>query len=370
MTDRDQDLLQRFADSQDEGAFTVLVERHQALVVSVCRRVLGNSHDAEDVAQSVFFILAKKAGSIAAPRSLAPWLHRVATDMARNAWNARRAREHHQQQAAAMPRPATAPDMSEELDAALCQLPERERSAIVLFHLEGQSLEEIASAIQRPVATVGYWLQRGRERLRKLLGRRGVALSGTVLLSGLGSLSAADLPAGFALATTKGAVAFAATGIATTPAAMLAAKGCHAMKLVALIKSTVLAAAITIAIGGAGLAVAAEVGGKPKANVAMGSADFMPTPERPLGYRGDWTGLFTGATPPLTWSRRFTGSAVSNAMYQAKKPKGDVAPKDAQALDSGRNIADLDVVLGTLLEEALDARTGMFRPLPFIAVRE
>src|SRR6185369_12184073 len=106
-----------------------------------------------------------------------------------------------------------------------------------------------------------------------------------------------------------------------TPAAALAFKGCHAMKLAALIKTAAIAATFVIALGTAGLVVAAESGGK--ASAALGSPDFKPTPERPLGWRGDGSDLFTGATPPLTWSRRIAGSAVSNARYQPGKPTGD-----------------------------------------------
>jgi outer membrane protein assembly factor BamB len=54
----------------------------------------------------------------------------------------------------------------------------------------------------------------------------------------------------------------------------------------------------------------------------LGSPDFAPTPERPVGWRGDWTGRFPGATPPMEWSRRVKG-ITSDLRYQAGKPAGE-----------------------------------------------
>jgi RNA polymerase sigma factor (sigma-70 family) len=305
MTDTDQDLLRRFAATRDEADFTTLVERHQALVMGACRRVLVDRHDAEDAAQSVFLILATRIASVDPARGLAPWLHRVATNVALNALKARRIRQRHQREAAAMLRSEPHPGLSEALDAALCRLPERERLAIVHFHLEGRSLEEISVISSRPVATVGSWLQRGRDRLRSLLGRRGVALSTATLLAGLGSLPATEVPAGFALATAKAAVAFATAGTASSPAALLAIKGCHAMKIASAVKSAVLVSTSLAVLGGAGLVLAAESGADAKA--PLGAVSHLPTPEHPYGWRGDGTGRFPAANPPITWNRTRNG---------------------------------------------------------------
>jgi DNA-directed RNA polymerase specialized sigma24 family protein len=71
-------LLSRFAlrlgDSANE-AFRILVERHGPMVLRVCHQVLGDRHDAEDAAQAVFLVLARKASGLRIDRSLAPWLH-------------------------------------------------------------------------------------------------------------------------------------------------------------------------------------------------------------------------------------------------------------------------------------------------------
>src|SRR5438105_936058 len=78
----DGELLRRFADEQDEAAFTTLVQRHGPMVLQVCRRWLRNWHDAEDVCQAVFLVLANKAGSRQWHASVASWLHKVAYHLA------------------------------------------------------------------------------------------------------------------------------------------------------------------------------------------------------------------------------------------------------------------------------------------------
>src|SRR5262245_48964844 len=60
----DGQLLARFTATREEAAFTVLVERHGPMVLSVCRRILRHGQDAEDVFQATFLVLAQKAASI------------------------------------------------------------------------------------------------------------------------------------------------------------------------------------------------------------------------------------------------------------------------------------------------------------------
>jgi outer membrane protein assembly factor BamB len=74
-------------------------------------------------------------------------------------------------------------------------------------------------------------------------------------------------------------------------------------------------------------AMAAERAGGP----LLGSPDFKPTAEHPLGWRGDWTGRFPGANPPTEWSRRVKG-ITSQITYRASKPSGD-PNADSHALE-------------------------------------
>src|SRR5271168_2356727 len=74
----DRKLLERFAADRDEAAFGALVERHGPMVLGVCRRVLGDRHEAEDAFQATFLVLARKAAAISRREQLANWLYGVA----------------------------------------------------------------------------------------------------------------------------------------------------------------------------------------------------------------------------------------------------------------------------------------------------
>ncbi len=90
----DAQLLQRFVAEGDAGAFEALVGRHGPMVLSVCRAILRDPHDAEDAFQATFLILVKNGGAIRGRDALGGWLHRVAHRVANqaNAAAARRRR--------------------------------------------------------------------------------------------------------------------------------------------------------------------------------------------------------------------------------------------------------------------------------------
>src|SRR6516225_5345181 len=80
----DATLLERFVPRREEAAFGALVQRHGPLVVQVCRRILRNEHDVEDVFQATFLLLARKAQVIPWRDSVGGWLGAVARRLAMN----------------------------------------------------------------------------------------------------------------------------------------------------------------------------------------------------------------------------------------------------------------------------------------------
>ena len=191
------------------SAFAAVVERHGPMVWSVCRRVLGDTPDAQDAFQATFLVLARKAGSVRKADSLASWLHGVALRVARRARvdDARRlARERRGAELRAVatsfePDPEPWPELHEEI----ARLPGRYREPLVLCYLEGLSTEAAASRIGCPRGTILSRLSRARDRLRDGLTRRGLAPS---LVPAAGSIPQA-FPATWLDATVKASLAFA-----------------------------------------------------------------------------------------------------------------------------------------------------------------
>src|SRR5215471_10929511 len=81
----DAQLLERFLSHGDAESFEALVGRHGPMVLSVCRGILRDPHDAEDAFQATFLVLARTGGTIRSRDALAGWLHRVAHRVASQA---------------------------------------------------------------------------------------------------------------------------------------------------------------------------------------------------------------------------------------------------------------------------------------------
>src|SRR6516165_12818079 len=71
----DGQLLACFVDHRDDAAFEALVRRLGPMVLGVCRRVIGNDHDAEDAFQAAFLVLVRKAATIVPREAIANWLY-------------------------------------------------------------------------------------------------------------------------------------------------------------------------------------------------------------------------------------------------------------------------------------------------------
>src|SRR5262249_20744509 len=135
----DAQLLERFTDRHEEAAFTALLRRHGAMVLSVAGRVLHRVQDAEDGFQATFLLLARKSASIRKRAAVACWLHGVAHRLAVKAKKQGVRRQAREKQAVDMRdrRPdveAAWQEVQAALDAALQGLPQRYRAALVLCY--------------------------------------------------------------------------------------------------------------------------------------------------------------------------------------------------------------------------------------------
>jgi RNA polymerase sigma factor (sigma-70 family) len=208
----DSRLLEHFIHRRDEAAFAALMERHGPMVLGVCRRVLHDAQDAEDAFQATFLLLVRKAASLGRRDLVGNWLYGVAYRIAvRTRANAIRRRAHERQ---AMPMAAVEPlhevvwrDLRPVLDAEINRLPEKYRAPLVLYYLEGKTVQETARQLGVPLSTAATRLVRARERLRKRLERRNLGVPMLVLTMVLShQVAPAAVPATLAEATRSAAL--------------------------------------------------------------------------------------------------------------------------------------------------------------------
>jgi RNA polymerase sigma factor (sigma-70 family) len=235
----DRQLLHDFARQRDEGSFALLVRRHGAMVLGVCRRLLRQEQDAEDAFQAAFLVLARKAGASGWGDSVGGWLFRVAYHLAlkaRRRGGQRRAVEVAMGQVPETAAPPAGDDreLRAALDEEVSRLPEAYREAVVLCYLEGRGQAEAGRQLGCSVDALKGRLRRAREMLQRRLRKRGVTLS----VAGLGSLLAANAvsaapPAALLAATARAAVLFAAgaqaAGAVSAQALALAVGGLKTM---------------------------------------------------------------------------------------------------------------------------------------------
>jgi RNA polymerase sigma factor (sigma-70 family) len=213
----DRTLLERFTARHDEAAFSELVRRHGPLVQGVCRRLLGDIHAAEDAFQATFLLLATRAGSLRRPESVGCWLHGVARRVALRARVRadRLRRRERRADVKAVARPAAAElswrEVCAVLDDELARLPERYRAPLVLCYLEGRTRDEAAKQLGWSVTVLRGRLERGRDRLRQRLTRRGLGLEAALLVE---AVAPVDVSAGVVEATVRAVAGGAARSVA------------------------------------------------------------------------------------------------------------------------------------------------------------
>jgi RNA polymerase sigma factor (sigma-70 family) len=255
----DGELLRRFAEAHDEAAFELLVRRYGPLVWGACRRLLGNDADAEDAFQATFLVLVRRAASLDRLGSLAGWLHGVAYRVSIRA-RANAARRHAVERKAgeslaphAAPKPEES-DLRAILDEELGRLPEKYRVPLLLCYFQGHTHEQAARQLAWPLGTVKCRLQRGRERLRQRLTRRGLAVPAVLLGAALAESAASAAPAGLVDLTIKTALHFAAAApvAGLAPAAVSLAEGVLQTMRFAKLKWTAAVLLTLATLGGVG----------------------------------------------------------------------------------------------------------------------
>ena len=204
MTDlSDHELLAQYARNKSDAAFAALAGRYVNLVYSAGLRFTGNPHDAQDITQAVFIILASKASSLSRGTVLSGWFYQTARLTASNFVRGEIRRQRREQEAYMQNTGTESDSLAWEqigpvLDEAMGRLGETDRNAIVLRFFENKTSREVAAALNLKEAAAHKRVSRALEKLRALLVSRGVTVTTPVIAGAVSANAIQAAPAGLA----------------------------------------------------------------------------------------------------------------------------------------------------------------------------
>lgn len=180
--DEDVRLMQAIA-TGDTAAFETLIERHQGLVIGTIARMLGSNSDVEDLAQQVFLRVWRNAGRYLPRAKFTTWLLKITRNLVFN--EMRRTKRHthvpiqtdtpgeelpmKDESVSSPAETLLEQELQQAIEAAILELPETQRMALVLRRYETRSYEEIAEILDLSVPAVKSVLFRARTELRARL---------------------------------------------------------------------------------------------------------------------------------------------------------------------------------------------------------
>jgi RNA polymerase sigma factor (sigma-70 family) len=199
----DNELLAQYVRDGSGQAFATLVGRHVDLVYSTALRQVVDPHQAEEITQVVFLVLARKARNLSSQTILTGWLYQTARLTAANyvrmeARRRRREQEAYMQSLVKEPHPEVWTQIAPMLDIAMEHLGSKERDAVLLRFFEGKNFKDVGIALRASEGTVQKRVERALEKMRIFFARRGVVLSEGILPGVLSAHSVQTAPIGLA----------------------------------------------------------------------------------------------------------------------------------------------------------------------------
>jgi RNA polymerase sigma-70 factor, ECF subfamily len=163
-------------------AFATLVDRYERAVYHLAYRTLHDVEEARDATQEAFFKAFRSLRTFKPGSKFSTWIFAIAYHACCDRLNRRKhfTSDELPERADSAPGPehqVIALDEASRLRAAIDALPEKYRTVVTLFHLQGRQYDEIAKVLGLPMGTVKTHLFRAKEQLRRLLGEAGVTES-------------------------------------------------------------------------------------------------------------------------------------------------------------------------------------------------
>lgn len=215
---QDSELLRDYVENGSEAAFARLVSRYINLVYGTAQRLVRDGHQAEEIAQSVFCLLAQKAGSFTGELTLAGWLYQTTRFTAAKAFRTEQRRRQREQEAAAMNDTHVSGETNWEtiaphLDGALEKLNDKDRLALLLRFFQQKSMREVGESMGVTEAAAKMRVGRAVDQVRQILSKQGVTCSITLLTAILSQKGAEAAPAALTLKVTTAALTGATVAV-------------------------------------------------------------------------------------------------------------------------------------------------------------
>jgi RNA polymerase sigma factor (sigma-70 family) len=197
----DRTLIDKFVKDGSETAFAELTSRYAGQVYCAARRQIGDADKAKDVAQTVFILLARKASSLSHRAVLAAWLFRATRLVASNMRKYEARRQQRENKAATMTDDANSAGNEPQwgqiqpyLDDSIARLSETERTAVLLSFFHKLSQKETGERLGLSEEAVRKRIRRALEKMRAYFHKRGITVSGELLMGIMIAHSAEGAP--------------------------------------------------------------------------------------------------------------------------------------------------------------------------------
>jgi RNA polymerase sigma factor (sigma-70 family) len=271
-------LLREYVDRDREDAFAALVTRHVNKVYSIALRHVRNPHQAEEITQAVFVILARRARHLGSRVILSGWLCRTAqltavTFIRSETRRVRREQEAYMQNPLGETESDIWPQIEPLLNAAMAGLSEADHHTVVLRFFDGKSMKEVGAVLGASENAAKMRVNRAVEKLRRFFVKRGIVIPAEFLMAAISANAVQSAPV--TLAKTATTVAFARGETASTPTLTLI-KGVLKIMAWTKAKTAILAGLVTLLVAGTAVVVVTKLSHPIPASVNPLTVQFSP----------------------------------------------------------------------------------------------